>query len=71
MTRLADVLPAVLAVDADNVSAGPIGLLITVLVGITTVLLIRNMSGRLKRLPPEFPDETATRREEDGPAGSA
>lgn len=35
-------------------SAGPLGLLIVVLMGVVTVLLIRNMNGRLKRLPPSF-----------------
>ena len=35
-------------------SAGPLGLLIVVLMGVATVLLIRNMNGRLKRLPPSF-----------------
>ncbi len=37
-------------------AAGPIGLLVVVLLGIATVLLIRNMDKRVKRLPPEFPD---------------
>ena len=47
----------VLAVQGDGQDTGPIGLLIVVLLGITTVLLIRNMNGRLKRLPREFPDQ--------------
>jgi hypothetical protein len=37
--------------------AGPLGLLIIVLLGIGTVLLIRNMNTRLKRLPESFPDQ--------------
>jgi len=37
--------------------AGPIGLLVVVLLGLATVLLIRNMNSRLRRLPREFPDE--------------
>jgi hypothetical protein len=37
-------------------AAGPIGLLIVVLLGVATVLLIRNMDKRVKRLPREFPD---------------
>ena len=45
-----------LAVDAEDVSAGPLGLLVVVLMIIATVFLIRNMNARLKRLPREFPD---------------
>ncbi len=36
--------------------AGPLGLLIIVLLAVATVLLIRNMNARLKRLPQSFPD---------------
>lgn len=35
--------------------AGPLALLIIVLLGIATVFLIRNMSKRIRRLPAEFP----------------
>ncbi len=35
--------------------AGPLGLLIIVLLAIGTVLLIRNMNKRIKRLPDRFP----------------
>ncbi len=35
-------------------SAGPLGLLIVLLLGAATVLLIRNMNARLKRLPQSF-----------------
>jgi small-conductance mechanosensitive channel len=38
------------------ISAGPLSLLIIVLLAAVTVLLIRNMNARLKRLPPSFPD---------------
>jgi F0F1-type ATP synthase assembly protein I len=34
--------------------AGPLGLLILLLLGIGTVFLIRNMNARLRRLPPSF-----------------
>lgn len=44
-----------LAVAAENVGAGPLGLLVTVLLGIALVLLIRNMNRRLRRMPREFP----------------
>lgn len=45
--------------------AGPMGLFIIVLLIIGTVLLIRNMNMRLRRLPDEFPDPEAVRREEE------
>ena len=37
-------------------SAGPLGFLVVLLIGIATVLLIRNMNGRLRRMPRQFPD---------------
>jgi hypothetical protein len=37
--------------------AGPMGLFIIVLLAIATVLLIRNMNARLRRLPGRFPDQ--------------
>ena len=45
--------------------AGPLGLLIIVLLIIATVLLIRNMNKRLRRLPERFPgqDEPVTDRQ--------
>jgi hypothetical protein len=49
----------------DNIGdglAGPVGLLIIVLMVIATVLLMRNMNARLRRLPERFPDHP------DGPA---
>ena len=42
--------------DDASAGAGPLGLLIIVLLAVATVFLIRNMNGRLKRLPREFPD---------------
>jgi hypothetical protein len=51
-------------VDESSVSAGPIGLLIILLLLIATFLLIRNMNGRIKRLPREFPDQ---RQQDDDP----
>jgi hypothetical protein len=38
--------------------AGPTGLLIILLLVIGTVLLIRNMNARLRRLPDRFPQQT-------------
>jgi hypothetical protein len=43
--------------------AGPMGLFIIVLLSIATVLLIRNMNKRLRRLPDSFPDPDAARRD--------
>jgi hypothetical protein len=42
-----------------NGVAGPMGLFITILLVIATVLLIRNMNSRLRRLPQSFPGQTA------------
>ena len=44
-------------VEEEDIAAGPIGLLIIVLMLVATVLLIRNMNRRIKRLPPEFPKQ--------------
>jgi hypothetical protein len=50
--------------------AGPMGLFIIVLMGVATVLLIRNMNSRLRRLPDRFPPAGGT--DADGTAhGSA
>ena len=43
--------------------AGPMGLFVIVLMSIATVLLIRNMNKRLRRLPDSFPDGKQTQRE--------
>jgi hypothetical protein len=45
--------------------AGPLGLLIIVLLCIGTVLLIRNMNKRIRRLPDRFPnqDDSSTDRQ--------
>ncbi len=50
-------------------SAGPLGLLIVLLLAVATGLLIRNMNGRLKRLPKSF-DEPPTPPDDEsaGPA---
>jgi hypothetical protein len=37
--------------------AGPLGLLIIVLLALATVFLIRNMNARLRRLPDRFPGQ--------------
>jgi hypothetical protein len=43
--------------------AGPMGLFVIVLLCIATVLLIRNMNKRLRRLPDSFPANEQTQRE--------
>ncbi len=49
----------ILAAGGANGAAGPLGLLVILLIGVATVLLIRNMNGRLRRLPREFPETPA------------
>ena len=49
--------------------AGPAGLLIIVLLSIATVLLIRNMNARLRRLPDRFPDQVDQDVEQDKAEG--
>ncbi|WP_341719087.1 hypothetical protein QQG74_04845 [Micromonospora sp. FIMYZ51] len=39
--------------------AGPMGLFLILVLGTVTVLLIRNMNARLRRLPDRFPAENA------------
>jgi hypothetical protein len=43
--------------------AGPMGLFIIVLMCVATVLLIRNMNKRLRRLPDSFQDSETARRQ--------
>ena len=57
MTVLAQVLAAT---NPQSAGAGPVGLVLVLLLGVAIVLLIRNMDRRLKRLPREFPDDPAT-----------
>jgi hypothetical protein len=40
--------------------AGPMGLFVIVVLAIATVLLIRNMNSRLRRLPDRFPKQEKT-----------
>ena len=37
--------------------AGPLGLFIIIVLAVATVMLIRNMNKRLRRLPPSFPGQ--------------
>ncbi len=63
--------PVLLAVDAEDVSAGPLGLLVVVLMILATVLLIRNMNARLRRLPREFPEQSQDEGRPSSPDGPA
>ena len=48
----------------DNIGdgvAGPVGLLIIVVLVIATVLLMRSMNKHLKRVPEKFPDKESAR----------
>ncbi|GIJ77967.1 hypothetical protein SAMN05443287_105316 [Micromonospora phaseoli] len=45
--------------------AGPMGLFLILVLGAATVLLIRNMNSRLRRLPDRFPTEDAAESEAD------
>jgi hypothetical protein len=45
-------------------TAGPLGFLVVVLIGIAMVLLIRNMNSRLRKLPRSF-DEPAPGADEE------
>jgi hypothetical protein len=50
--------------------AGPMGLLIIVLLAIATALLIRSMNRHLRRIPERFPSQTADVGQGAGPGGS-
>jgi hypothetical protein len=50
---------------APSGTAGPLGLLLVLLIGVALVLLIRNMNGRLRRLPPSFEDKPKPPTEDD------
>ncbi|HLT10045.1 MAG TPA: hypothetical protein VK028_04470 [Micromonosporaceae bacterium] len=51
--------------------AGPTGLVIILLLAVATILLIRNMNKRLKRLPERFEPEKYERRRPGASAGQA
>jgi hypothetical protein len=52
-------------------AAGPLGLLVVLLIGAATVFLIRNMNARLRRLPKQFepPKDTPGDDDPDSPTG--
>jgi hypothetical protein len=56
---------------APSGTAGPLGLLVVLLIGLAVVLLIRNMNGRLRRLPPSFdPPPEPPADEDESPSSS-
>ena len=61
--------PLILAA-APSGSAGPLGLLVVLLIGVAMVLLIRNMNKRLRRLPRSF-DPPARTGDPAAPPGDA
>ena len=48
-------------VEEEDLNTGPIGLVIILLMLIATAFLIKNMNGRIKRLPPQFPEQDEDR----------
>ena len=48
--------------------AGPMGLFLILLLALATILLIRNMNARLRRLPDRFPTRDEDGSHDDGPA---
>jgi hypothetical protein len=51
--------------DTRTTLAGPIGALLIVALAVTTILLIRNMNARIRRLPDRFPGQDEPPRERD------
>jgi hypothetical protein len=50
--------------------AGPMALLIILLLAVATVLLIRNMNARLRRLPDQFPGQDGFKQDGAGQDGA-
>lgn len=50
-------------VEEEDLNTGPIGLVIILLMLVATFFLIRNMNGRIKRLPPSFPGQDEERKQ--------
>lgn len=55
--------------EGAGASAGPLGLLVVLLIAVATVLLIRNMNARLRRLPPSFDPPTPPADDDETPSG--
>ncbi len=52
---------------APSGTAGPLALLLVLLMGLAVWLLIRNMSARLRRLPPSFDEPTPPSDDDETP----
>ncbi|MCA1710386.1 MAG: hypothetical protein LC789_01600 [Actinobacteria bacterium] len=52
---------------APSGTAGPLGFLVVVLIGVAMVLLIRNMNSRLRKLPPSFEEPPVPEEERPEP----
>jgi hypothetical protein len=61
-------MSAVTLADGAGDYAGPLGLLVVLLMGVALWLLIKSMSARIKRLPDSFEQQDP---EEHGPDDSA
>jgi len=59
----------VILADGAGDYAGPLGLLVVLLLGVATVLLIRGMNKRIKRLPTSFDDTENDTNDPDDLAG--
>lgn len=55
----------------EGASAGPMALAVIALLAIATILLWRNMTNRIKRLPASFPDPTSPDPTGPDPTGPA
>jgi hypothetical protein len=51
--------------------AGPMGLLIIVLLGIATIMLVRSMNKHLRRIPERFPDPAKPTDQAEAPSAAA
>ena len=56
-----------LLADGAGSYAGPLGLLVILLLGVATVLLYRSMSGKITKLPDSFEDQPED--DPENPAG--
>ena len=53
----------------EGASAGPMALAVIAILAVATVLLWRNMTARIKRLPTSFPDQARHPADAKAPAG--
>ena len=58
--------PVLAQVTEEDIGGGPYGLVILLILLIATFLLVRNMNGRIKRLPKQFPQDESEEQEPKG-----